>query len=101
MEKHCILQYPGILQQNIEYPFLFSPNFDYFIDLDHARKQLIVRKAESMEMVGTIPKSFFSLTAGDYQLNLTENKDSTRNVYNEKAIQTKARNLLFRSEKLI
>ena len=37
-------QYPSNLQGDCSLPFLFSPNFDLYVDVDFKRNKFVIRK---------------------------------------------------------
>ena len=72
-----IQQYPTLLQGNCSLPFLFSPNFERFIDADHVNKCLVIRETPLSEpgssndryldqgkILLSIPKEFINLDSG-------------------------------------
>ena len=72
-----IQQYPTLLQGNCSLPFLFSPNFEPFIDADHVNKCLVIgetplsepgssndRYLDQGKILLSIPKEFINLDSG-------------------------------------
>jgi hypothetical protein len=53
-------RFPQLLQGNASVNFLFSSNFNYYLDFDYANNELLIRKTSDQSRYWTIPSDMLN-----------------------------------------
>lgn len=85
---HHIKRFPRLIQGTSSANFIFSPDFDFFIDIDYKMGNFVIRKAEDESIFKRIPQGLINLNIG------TKGKSKV-------AIQRQGSRMMFLNERIL
>jgi len=59
--KHTVTQYPKLLTMGTDFNFLFSPNFERYIDVEYISSNFVIKSVDPNIPTIVIPNDLISL----------------------------------------